>query len=219
MSVEAQNAVWTQSKSTGRARLLLLAIANYQGENGAWPSLELLAERVNASKRSVQRDIQRLVELGELIVKERSAPFGGQYRANLYWVNVGVFSDMTDWVSDTTELTSDMTDSASDMTPVGTLTNKNYKNIKKLKQEEQFAEFWNHYPKKPGRQERKQDALKAFRSALTRATFEDIMAGVEAYKTRHNGFPMLAHNWLKNDGWEDAATSKQKSIWDWEVTK
>ena len=80
---------------------------------------------------------------------------------------------------------------------------------------ELFDTFWADYPKKPPRQERKEDARKAFKSALTRATFTDIMAGVEAYKTRHNGYPLLAHNWLKNDGWEAQAGSqpKQDGFW------
>lgn len=80
---------------------------------------------------------------------------------------------------------------------------------------ELFEVFWSAYPKKPGRTERKEDARKAFKSALNRASFEDILAGVEAYKTRHNGYPLLAHNWLKNDGWEAQAGSqpKQDGFW------
>jgi len=207
MSIEVMNAVWNHSKSKGRARVVLLAIADHQGELGAWPSLERLAKRANSSKRSVSRDIQDLVTMGELKVDFRSAPTGGQYRANRYWVTlVGDAPDMTNENSDMTNTTSDMTDLNSDMTTVGLLT---LKNPKKPQEPDLFEVFWQNYPKKPPRQERKQDALKAFKSALTRASFEDILAGVEAYKLRHNGYSMLAHNWLKNDGWEDAATKPQ----------
>jgi hypothetical protein len=215
VSIEVMNAVWNNSKSKGRARCVLLAIADHQGEMGAWPSLDRLAKRVNGSKRSVQRDIQDLIALGELKVDTRSAPMGGQYRANRYWVTLaGESPDMTNTDSDMTDWDSDMTTVDSDMTTVGTLTLKNLKNPK---EHELFEVFWQTYPKKPPRQERKQDALKAFKSALSRATFEDILAGVEAYKLRHNGYPMLAHNWLKNDGWEDAATittnNKSDGFW------
>jgi len=68
MSIEVMNAVWRHSKSDGRARLVLLAIADHQGEIGAWPSIQTLARMVNASERSVQRDIQYLVSIGELSV-------------------------------------------------------------------------------------------------------------------------------------------------------
>jgi len=88
MSIEIQNAVWRESKSSGRARLTLLAIADHQGEIGAWPSIETLARMVNASERSVQRDIKELADLGELIVLVQQAPSRGQYKSNLYWVNL-----------------------------------------------------------------------------------------------------------------------------------
>lgn len=121
------NSVWRNSQATGRARMVLLAIADHQGEMGAWPSIETLAKMCNASKRSISRDIAELVELGELEVHEKSAPMGGQYRANLYWVLPDMTkrnSDMTDSVSDMTNGTSDMTAQTSDMTAGGTQTLK-----------------------------------------------------------------------------------------------
>jgi len=125
MSIEIINAVWKHSQSTGRARVVLLAIADHQGQQGAWPSIETLAKMANSSKRSVSRDIAELAEMGELRVDERQAPMGGQYRSNLYWVLpqiMGYGSDMTDLSSDMTELDSDMTESAPDMTGSGTQT-------------------------------------------------------------------------------------------------
>jgi len=95
MSIEISNAVWRTSQSVGRARLVLLAIADHQGEIGAWPSIETLAKMVNASERSVQRDIAELVELGELIKHEQAAPSRGQYKSNLYWVNLPTISHQT----------------------------------------------------------------------------------------------------------------------------
>lgn len=122
MSIEIINAVWKHSQSTGRARVVLLAIADHQGQQGAWPSIETIAKMANSSKRSVSRDIAELAEMGELRVDERQAPMGGQYRANLYWVLpqiMGYGSDMTNQSSDMTNLGSDMTESDSDMTELG----------------------------------------------------------------------------------------------------
>ena len=112
MSIEIQNAVWRESKSSGRARLTLLAIADHQGEIGAWPSIETLARMVNASERSVQRDIKELQDLGELIVLVQQAPSRGQYKSNLYWVNlpsVAKSSGVTETRSGVTDLTSGVT--------------------------------------------------------------------------------------------------------------
>jgi hypothetical protein len=65
-----------------------------------------------------------------------------------------------------------------------------------------FDSFWKDYPKKEG----KKPAFKAFASALSRATFEDIMAGVARYKASdkvERGYVMLAQRWLNEDHWED----------------
>lgn len=112
MSIEAMNLVLNHSKATGRAKLVLLGIANHFGDNGAWPSISTLARYANASERSVKRDIQELVELGELTVEVNSAPMGGQYKTNLYWINVdsGV----------TTQVSRGDSSGKSGVTPVGT---------------------------------------------------------------------------------------------------
>lgn len=126
MSVKITSAVWTSSKSSGRARLVLLAIADHQGEIGAWPSIPTLAKMVNASERSVQRDIQELIDMGELIRHEQAAPSRGQYKANLYWVNLpsvaGDISGVTNNESGVTESQSGVTELASGVTVGGALT-------------------------------------------------------------------------------------------------
>ena len=98
MSVETIALVLNHSKATGRAKLVLIGIANHQGDQGSWPSIATLARYANASERSVKRDIQDLVALGELVVEVNAAPVGGQYKTNLYWVNISP-SGVTDWVS------------------------------------------------------------------------------------------------------------------------
>lgn len=97
MSIEAVSLVLNQSKATGRAKLVLLGIANHLGDQGAWPSIATLARYANASERSVKRDIQELIALGELHVELQAAPMKGQYKTNLYWITIS--SGVTDWVS------------------------------------------------------------------------------------------------------------------------
>lgn len=97
MSIEAMNLVLNHSKAQGRAKLVLLGIANHLGDNGAWPSIQTLARYANASERSVKRDIQELITLGELTVEKNASPVGGQYKTNLYWITLT--AGVTDWVS------------------------------------------------------------------------------------------------------------------------
>jgi hypothetical protein len=66
-----------------------------------------------------------------------------------------------------------------------------------------FEEFWNAYPRKLD----KAKAVRAFRSALKRTKFEDIMAGVIAYRNdaaRNPDFTKYPATWLNSDSWENA---------------
>lgn len=68
-----------------------------------------------------------------------------------------------------------------------------------------FTEFWNQYPQKRD----KAAAFRAFRKALSHATFEDIMAGVIAYRddpTRNPNYTKYPATWLNAQSWENAAT-------------
>jgi hypothetical protein len=100
MSIEIMSLVLNHSKATGRAKLVLMGIANHQGDQGSWPSIATLARYANASERSIKRDIQTLVELGELIVEINGSPAGNQYKTNRYWVTVSGVTDLTAGVTD-----------------------------------------------------------------------------------------------------------------------
>jgi len=182
MSIQIMNAVWRESKSKGRARLVLLSIADHQGELGAWPSIETLAKMVNSSPRSVQRDIQDLIELGELVVEFRSAPTYGPYKANRYFVNLpGVtdgVSEVTKTASEVTDLESEVTESASEVTAGGVLTlNRTLKETLTKQADESFETFWNLYPKKVA----KADALKAWKQVLKKKTADEMIGLTKAY--------------------------------------
>ena len=110
------NAVWRHSKATGRTKLVLLAIADHQGEQGAWPSLATLAKMTGASERSVQRDISELEKLGELRVTRYASPTKSRNKTNLYYVTLDDTTDCQVVNHDTTNQAHDTTKSADDMT-------------------------------------------------------------------------------------------------------
>jgi hypothetical protein len=68
MSVEHLATVLHHSRAKGTAKLVLLGIANHQGDGGAWPSVATLARYANVDARSVQRAVSKLVSTGELLV-------------------------------------------------------------------------------------------------------------------------------------------------------
>ncbi len=77
MSVEALAAVFHHSKVSGTAKVVLLGIANHEGDGGAWPSVATLAKYANTSARNVQKAIAQLEKLGEL---RRFVQAGGDHR-------------------------------------------------------------------------------------------------------------------------------------------
>lgn len=75
------------SKATGAAKLVLVGIANHDGDGGAWPSVSTLAKYASVTPRNVQKHINALVEMGEV---QRHMQQGGtrmtpdHSRPNLY---------------------------------------------------------------------------------------------------------------------------------------
>lgn len=59
------------SRATGTDKLVLLGIANHSGDGGAWPTIETLARYANATTRTVQRSLSKLVDLGEVAIYQQ----------------------------------------------------------------------------------------------------------------------------------------------------
>ena len=90
------------------------------------------------------------------------------------------------------------------------LLEKNTNKETHTKNEALFEEFWNAYPRKLD----KAKAFRAFKSALSRATFEDIMAGVIAYRndpSRNPDYTKYPATWLNADSWENAAVASPEA--------
>lgn len=86
------------------------------------------------------------------------------------------------------------------------------KTIDKNKERELFEEFWSIYPKKID----KTAAVRQFRRALNRVTFEDILAGVIKFAADPNlpeekRFIKNPATWLNNDGWQEGPLPERKS--------
>ena len=72
MSISAMTLAMYHSKATYSTRLVLIAIANFEGEHGAYPSHETIGRLAGGlNRRTVQRAIDDLVELGELTEVKR----------------------------------------------------------------------------------------------------------------------------------------------------
>lgn len=87
MSVEAFAIALNHSRAKGSARLVLMGIANHDGDGGAWPSVATLARYANITPRNVQKALQTLVELREIAISVQgggTASTVDHRRPNLY---------------------------------------------------------------------------------------------------------------------------------------
>jgi hypothetical protein len=91
LSIESLAACLHHSRASGSDKLVLLGIANHDGDGGAWPSITTLAKYANISERSVQKCVDKLIELNEItrhINKGGNANTRGDRRPNRYEILV-----------------------------------------------------------------------------------------------------------------------------------
>ena len=66
MSIESMAIALHHSKAKGTAKLVLIGIANHDGDGGAWPSISTLAKYANVTERNVQKSVRKLEALREI---------------------------------------------------------------------------------------------------------------------------------------------------------
>lgn len=79
MSNEAQAVALHHSQASGTDKVIMIAIANYAGEDGAWCSIPTLAKIANVTEESARRAVRRLEALGE-IETEVNGGYGKQLK-------------------------------------------------------------------------------------------------------------------------------------------
>jgi hypothetical protein len=163
----------------------------------------------------VQRDIQELVELGELKVDLRDAPTRGQYKANRYWVTlagvVDSHSEVTDSFSEVTDLTSEVTESASEVTAVGVLTLN--RTITKPLRETSYRLPDDWQPKDDDIRVMKEHFPEIDLKLETHA-FRDYWRAVPGAKGRKSDWDATWRNWIRNSFKRSKGKAKPTTDWD-----
>ena len=83
MSILVMSRIWESRKYEGNQLLLLLALADFASDDGGdvFPSVEKMAAKTRASRRTVQRNLRQLEDEGVLIeVRPASRRFPAEYR-------------------------------------------------------------------------------------------------------------------------------------------
>jgi hypothetical protein len=88
VSVESLAIALNHSKAKGVARLVLIGMANHDGDGGIWPSVDRLRRYAGGvDRRTVQRAVEQLVALGEvarLVNEGGNRTTANDRRPNLY---------------------------------------------------------------------------------------------------------------------------------------
>lgn len=85
MSIHVMNLVWKKSKHKGSTLLILLAMADYAGDDGTgiWPSYQTLAKKARLSRRQAINIVQSLIESGVIARAGQSAARTNRYQIRL----------------------------------------------------------------------------------------------------------------------------------------
>ena len=174
------------SRLSFKARgILAMLMSHTQG----WSlSINTIAKQNQEGKDAIRSAVQELEKYGYLYRTQVNE--GGRFGESI-WIT----QDPAD---------SPMAENPTTENPTTKNNNIKEEHIKNTKEEDLFDEFWNCYPRKLD----KAKAFRAFRSALKRATFEDILAGVIAYRNdpkRNPDFTKYPASWLNADSWDNAA--------------
>jgi len=220
VSVESISNVLNYSRASGTDKVVLIGIANHDGDGGSWPSIATLARYANVDARTVQRSIKHLVEMGEIVVHDQQG--GTQHtrpdrRPNRYEITVPKRGDVLVTPLGARGDTGDV-HGVTSMTPRGdahvtrtvlepstepTTTALARPSRASTTDDRLFEEFWITYPRKVGKRNAKAAYVRARRRGFMHT---DILDGAQRYRddpNRENQFTAHPTTWLNRDGWQD----------------
>lgn len=215
MSIQDIAWVLAQDVRPPVAKLLLIALANYTNErHECWPSKSRLAKDCSMSKASVCSYLNKLVELGLVIVEERWQD-GAQITSKVRLMVNEIVTPCPDaWtapVQTVGQPLSKQLDTEPSLEP-----SMNHKNVC----EEDFEVFWKSYPKRDGPNP-KATALTAWKKAVKKEEVETILNAAAAYakECERKGiiktpYIPMASTWLNQERWNDVTMGGANGLTD-----
>lgn len=209
MSVEAISAVLHNSKAKGTHKLVLIGIANHEGDGGAWPTLETLGKYAACSRSTVKAAIRWLEKNGEIEVRQNAggnANTRPDRRPNLYKVLVPAYEGRK--TAPRTDNGGQKTDSRGSEIAFtgGDLPTPNRPIEPSLLEPSintSFDAFWKTYP----RHSAKPKAREAFEKQILKGVSADaIIEGAARFArdpNRVDQFTPHPATWLNQGRWED----------------
>ena len=193
MSIRVMNEVWESRKFEGNQLLLLLALADFASDDGGnvFPSVEKMAEKTRASRRTVQRNLRKLEDEGVLIeVRPASQRFPAEYRIVLEALRRPPEGEGRHGDTQTVKKNPSRE-------------SVNGREREKILKEE-FDDWYQHYPKKVSRGAAEKALARARREGVS---LETLIAGAKRYAAEMAGkesqFIRYPATWLNGKCWLD----------------
>lgn len=212
MSFGASSLVWHHSKATGGDLLVLMAIANYISDEGAWPKVETIANDARMSVRQAHRSLKNLQELGEITWDKGAGTGSGVYKTSRYYLLLTCPEDCSgDWNHTLRQNVTPRPDKLSPLDLTQTADKPVIQPVIEPNISSKFSEFWLAYPRKVA----KQAAWKAFVSASKQNDPDIIVSGARRFGNDPN-LPLDANfiphpaTWLNAGRWEDGPLPERK---------
>lgn len=219
MSIESVSRVLQISLGKPAMKLVLIGIANHDGDGGAWPSVKTLARYACISERQVQRYVAEMADMGLVRVEDQAggvAQTRNDRRPNRYVINWDRVTSMSprDERGDTqgrNGVTPRVERGDIAMSPEPSLTvhepsnNTSHQPPVDVMFEKNFDSFWAMYPRRVG----KGAARVALKKALTRECAAEIAtalaARVKDWERSRTPMDKIPHpaTWLNQERWTD----------------
>ena len=224
MSIRVMTQVWGSGRFDGNQLLLLLALADFADDGGGnvFPSVQKMAEKTRAARRTVQRNLRELVKDGVLVkVRQATRNFPAEYRINLARLQApppdegrqndapegreGRHPDHSGASSATNEGRHGDAQYVNSETSKGPTSARACAREAARTLEEEFEDWYEHYPKRVSRG----PAEEAFEKARAGgASLEELIAGAKRYAAQAacRGSPRFVKypaTWLNQKCWLD----------------
>lgn len=207
MSVESiSNVLNSDLTVSPTAKLVLVGIANHDGDGGAWPSVATLARYAGVSTRSVQYRLTELTEAGLIVVHKNAGGTSrtpGHSRPNLYEITLAPGETSCTPPGETDCTTPPATDCTTPLQPVAPEPSLNT-SIEPSVEPPTFDTFYAAFPKNSERADAKRRWAQ-MNAADKQAAFDYMPALNEWVHNNPDGNTYLtnASSWLRRRKWED----------------
>ena len=223
MSVQQLAAVFERSGSRNGARLVLLSIANHDGDGGSWPTISTISRESGLTERSVHEALRRLQDDGELKVHPNAGgtmDWRNDRRPNRYQIVLpdgveDIATSSTHGVEDSSERGGSLPRHGVEDIATQTIQEPSTEPSMRKRVDELFAQFWAAYPKRTERVR----ALAVFERVVMKAPkgqrhiqARAIIAGAQRYAKTCEGVDKQyikgPAGWLRDGRWEDEASTE-----------